>query len=224
MNPTEEEEIQVILECKLCGLKRSGATKTTPCEECKLNFPTAKRCTSCGRIFPSSAHFKFKSSYCMSCDVRKMQKKISELSNKTYNQTKKIEEHTLSDTEFSEIADNLETQLDHVFKETEISSVEDTDDSLSGEDNKVLNKKLMCETNDVKSELEPEPAKVSQKKKIRENIDESDEIKPKKRKLKKKNVSCDILGNEDFKQKFMLKTGDKIIGSLLLTEEITFTK
>jgi hypothetical protein len=66
-------------ECKLCGLFNEGSTRFTPCNQCKDNFPNARRCSSCGRIYPSSEKFNSGSSYCLSCHVRKMKKKLIQI-------------------------------------------------------------------------------------------------------------------------------------------------
>ena len=48
----------------------------TPCDVCKERYPSAKRCSSCGRIFPTQSRFSPGNPYCLTCDVRKMKKKL----------------------------------------------------------------------------------------------------------------------------------------------------
>lgn len=98
------------LECKLCGMKKSGSSKMFPCDDCKMNFPSAKRCSSCGRIFPCGDKFKMDSPYCISCDVRKMKKKIGQLKAKAIaHQTSVIED--ISSEEFESMAAEIEENL-----------------------------------------------------------------------------------------------------------------
>lgn len=101
--------------CRLCGIERTGASPKTPCDVCKERYPEAKRCSSCGRIFPTRNRFSNGSSYCRTCDIRKTKLKIKRAKKKTGVEDE--EEEPLPSAEENPADENLDSDQPHLSGE-----------------------------------------------------------------------------------------------------------
>lgn len=56
------------MDCRLCGRPESVIDKKIPCDICKTDYPNAKCCRTCGRIYADTS--KFIDDRCLSCENR----------------------------------------------------------------------------------------------------------------------------------------------------------
>ena len=197
------------LECKLCGLKKKGSTKMFPCDECKINFPSAKRCSSCGRIFPHSDKFKLGSPYCISCDVRKMKKKIAHLRGKSAKQL----EDKLVDHRSDEIEDISADVEDDIVKETELKKKR-RKPIVRGSFCKKKAPQTNLSDSDTQEEEEPEEKEYEKRGKKRG----SSPIKREKKSKKKKFIipSPALSDDSDIDSGLLVKIDGKVLGTIPL--------